>query len=153
TLDEFGNGSANTPLGTIPLPGTVVPTVLQQDALVYPLVGPPPVAGVVRLTEFGEVAASHVLLFLGSGVAFLSELPEPGEVPVPPADTGIPFDILGELILFNNLPNVLIDEVGMEGGLNGARYQPTDGQPGFIPGFDTTYVIISDGMANPIPEP
>jgi hypothetical protein len=47
---------------------------------------------------------------------------------------------------------ILIPEVGFEGGINGAIYTPTAGQPGFVAGASgpVTYTLISD---NPVPEP
>jgi hypothetical protein len=39
----------------------------------------------------------------------------------------------------------------MEGGGDGAIYTPRAGQPGFVPGFDVTYNLISDSPT--VPEP
>lgn len=45
---------------------------------------------------------------------------------------------------------VTMPELGPEEGPNGAIYTPTANQPGFISGFLTTYVFISDSA---VPEP
>ncbi|HEY3097636.1 MAG TPA: PEP-CTERM sorting domain-containing protein [Methylomirabilota bacterium] len=58
------------------------------------------------------------------------------------ADTGFPTGS------YTN--TVTVTEVGIE-GTNGVTYHPVSGQPGFVAGFDVTYVIQSDTAA--VPEP
>jgi hypothetical protein len=150
TLDETGVGSLLFPgSAAFPLPG-----LMQSDpgpgglaaALTYNLGGPPNLlAGDLILTENGVI--SDVIRFnpadpatgYAASVVFYSDL---GTEPNPPlADTGFPVAFYA-LVL--TLP-----EVGPEAGPNGITYTPTPNDPGYVNGFNVTYLIISD----PVPEP
>jgi hypothetical protein len=154
SVDENGNGtfvSNVTGMFTLPFalkadpgPGGL-PSVLTYD-----LLGPPSlVAGDVQLTEGGVFA--DVIRFNPAGTGgnldyrssllFYSDSSDGvdsiGDTPTPP------------LAFYTNL--ISIPEVGPEGA-NGATYTPTDGQPGFIAGFNVTYDFVSDGtLATPEP--
>lgn len=150
TIDEKGVGTIQfpgTPAG--PLPGLMLPDPGPGGltaALTYNLGGPPSLlAGDLILTENGVI--SDVIRFnpaiLATGypasVVFYSDR---GTEPSPPlADTGFPAAFY-TLVL--TLP-----EVGPEAGPNGITYTPTPNDPGYVNGFNVTYVIISD----PVPEP
>jgi hypothetical protein len=148
TVDEDGNG-------TILSGGVIFPTrgVLMRDpgpgglaaVLTYDLLGPP------------ALVAGDVLLQDGVGGPFLDV------VRFNPRGTGgnpnYPASLLfysDNLDGFDNLgdttgpptqlyPNVrIIPEVGLEGNFDGAIYTPGPNDPGFVPGFQVTYVLISD---------
>jgi hypothetical protein len=168
-LDEFGTGFLDFGDGLIPTTG-----VLQPDpgpgglasVLTYNLLGPPAlIAGDVQLSDSGLVL--DVLRFNPAGtgsagypasVLFYSDnvdgFDAPADTPSPPGS------------LYPN--TVTLPEVSLAGlafpffvipgpeGIDGAQYTPAAGQPGFVPGFTTSYVFISDGRittTNPVPEP
>jgi hypothetical protein len=159
TVDENGVGSLDFRPngGFFPLVG-----MLQPDpgpgglpaVLTYNLLGPPAlVAGDVLLIDPDTRTFLDVVRFNPAGT---------GGNPAYPAslvfysDDIDGFDSLGDTssppsAFYTNL--VRIDEVGDEIN-NGAVYTPGPADPGFVPGFSVTYVLISDG-SGPLaaPEP
>jgi hypothetical protein len=141
-FDEFGTGFVSFNNG----PRTPLISAFRADpgpggrpSVLGYVVGLTPVPGDVLITE-NPVTLSDVLRFVGSpGVVFFySDNSDGADAP---ADVGFP-------TAFNST-FVVVPEVGAEGS-NGAFYAPTSGQPGFVPGFEITYTIVSDGR---IPEP
>ena len=149
-LDEYGNGLFNgQPLKFVasavePLSGQatlmyILPfTVTRGDLILTEGAAVP--ANTTDIVRFDNDAAAN------NGVAyFFSDLPEPGETPVPLADTGIP--------PITTLPSVTQPELGAEGN-NGATYFAANGSPGtaLVGGqlLAVTYTIVSDGT---VPEP
>jgi hypothetical protein len=154
TVDEDGHGLLDFgPAGSTPMPG-----VLARDpgpgglasVLTYDLLGPPALTAgdvllrdsngmildVVRFNPAGTGSPSYraSLLFYSDN---LDGFDDEADTPGPPT------------LLYTNF--VIIPEVGMEGGGDGAIYTPRVGQPGFVPGFAVTYNLISDSPA--VPEP
>ncbi len=148
-LDEWGNGLFN---GSTPLPflSSATDPISGQATLAYQLPFEV-VRGDLLLTDT-DGKDSDLLRFddipttAGDvGVAyFFSDLPEPGETPVPPADTGIP--------PLTPVPPVIVQETGTEGN-DGAIYVAS-GSAGtaLVNGQLTpvTYNIVSDSQ---VPEP
>jgi hypothetical protein len=158
TIDENGNGTGTitdqtgvvTPfvlpavVGPDPGPGGL-PSVLQYQwpAAVLPpfvvgdlglleIVGTQP-SDLVRFNNVGAVAPIFTIAFYSDVAESTFEIPDLADVGLPTA----------------NLTNLLIlDEIGPEGGPNGLVYTPGPNNPGYVPGFQTTYEIISD-----VPEP
>jgi hypothetical protein len=142
TIDENCNGSfslnGGAAIGLLcnkdsidPLNGMSVPT--------FALTGDT-VRGDLVLLEPGSSVASDLIRFEVGILRFYSERPEAGATPpFDASDVGVPTDRQATVVTFN--------EVGGEGN-NGFTYTPGPNDPGFIQGFDTTYVIISD-----VPEP
>jgi len=148
TVDENGNGTLSNTLGFVsPLPVSRV-----QDpgpgglaaALTYNLLNPPGLtAGDLILVEPGGTGTvSDIIRYNpqqnGGSLVFYSDR-TPGDTDL--ADIGFP------TALYAN--TLLLTEVGAE-GINGLRYTPTAGQPGFVAGAGgpVTYLISSD-----VPEP
>jgi hypothetical protein len=148
-FDEWGNGSLNgAPLKNVP---SALDPISGQSTLAYLLpfnvvrgdliltegaAAPPTITDIVRFdtnTTYGNVAY------------FFSDLPEPGETPVPLADTGIPAPWA--------LLSVIQPELGPEGN-NGAIYVTGFNNPGaaIVGGvtYSVTYGIVSDSK---VPEP
>lgn len=141
TVDENGNGTIQFPGGPPnPLPGFPMPDPGPgglPNALTYNLQGPPGLlVGDLILTEGPDI--SEVIRFnlgaAGATLVFYSDLPEPGEPPNL-ADIGFPG-------AFYPL-QLMLPEVAIPGG-EGIIYTPTPNQPGFVPGFNVTYTILSD---------
>jgi PEP-CTERM motif-containing protein len=149
TVDERGHGTAVNGSQTFPLPFSN-----QQDtfagglpnALTYGLLGPTGlVVGDLVLND-GDGALSEVIRFnqtstFGPALVFYSDSTL-GDSAL--ADTGFPG------ALYPAASRVIATEVGLEGN-NGFLYTPLLTQPGFVPNFAVTYVIISDSPA--VPEP
>jgi hypothetical protein len=95
---------------------------------------PPIIRGDVLVKEGTSGNISDILRFSAeppfNGTLFVFSDIEPGNSG--PADVGV----IGTA-------GVGVDEVGMEGGVNGIIYTPTVGQPGFHPS-GPTYMFISD---------
>jgi hypothetical protein len=155
TVDENGHGSILFPGSpAVSMPGVLAPDPGPggaNSALSYNLLGPPFLTpGDLILREPGSDGASDVIRFnsAGSGdnpaypasLVFYSDLADGADSL---ADIGSPG------ALYTNV--LLRDEVGSEGD-NGYVYTPTDGQPGWVPGFAVTYNIISDSPSA-TPEP
>jgi hypothetical protein len=146
TVAENGMGSI-TFIGQAPIPliGFLAPDPGpggRSSALTFDLLGPPSlVSGDVLLNDAGfgilDVirfnAATGTLVFYSDDIDGVDDL----------ADTSGPPGLF-----YAN--TVTLDEIGPEGS-NGVTYTPTANQPGFVPGFGVTYVIISDVVA--VPEP
>jgi len=149
TVDENGNGTiVNTSTAqTSPLPASLAPDLGPggaPSALTYSLLSPPSlVVGDVFLFEPGQsFVLSDLIRFNPNGtLVFYSDTIGPSDPNPALADSGFPS------AFYPNSLNVF--EVGNE-GLNGLTYTPTEGQPGFVSGFDVTYVIRSDFV---VPEP
>jgi hypothetical protein len=149
TVDENGNGSFN---------GKPIPWTIGQDigpggfpnALLYHLLpaGTQWVVGDLILLEpsaGGVVVLSDVVRFNPDGsLVFYSDREATDLPPFDLADVGFPGSFWDNILRIN--------EVGPEGGPNGAIYQPTPNQPGFFgdpaTGAGPIYTIISD-----VPEP
>ncbi len=156
TVDEDGNGLLDFgPGGQFKTPG-----ILKNDpgpgglasVMTYDLLGPPslvagdvllqddgpngPILDVVRFNPAGTGSPDYraSLLFYSDN---LDGFDDPADTTGPPQR------------LYSNF--VIIPEVGMEGGGDGAIYTPHEGQPGFVRGFAVTYNLISDSPT--IPEP
>jgi hypothetical protein len=147
-FDEWGNGTDGSGVPLPAFPGTVEP-VSGMPTLMYRL--PWPVTsgdliisgsnGISDLIRFDSILNTAGTL---DGVAyFFSDLPEPGEFPVPPADVGIP----PPLPLVASVP-----EIGPEGNNFATYFAFGTGAPGsVIPGgLGVAYTIISDSQ---VPEP
>ena len=148
TVDENGNGVLTNTAGVF----STLPFSRVQDpgpgglaaALTYNLLGPPGLtAGDLILVEPGGTGTvSDIIRYNpqqnGGSLVFYSDR-TPGDTDL--ADIGFP------TALYAN--TLLLTEVGAE-GINGLRYTPTAGQPGFVAGAGgpVTYVINSD-----VPEP
>jgi hypothetical protein len=152
TVDENGNGSLVFPGGgTFPTQGVLAPDPGpggRTAALTYNLLGPPSlVAGDVFLLEPGSNVFSDLIRYnpangaSAASLVFYSDILSGADSL---ADTGFPTAFYANTLTFS--------EIGLEGN-NGFTYTPTAGQPGFIAGFDVTYVIRSDVGGNQIPEP
>ena len=117
----------------------------QADVLTYDLDGPPSlVAGDVLLTEPGSPDLSDIIRFNSAGTGGNLDYPasfliysDQDEKTLSLAD-GSPFPTS----FYAN--TLTLPEQGTEGD-SGVQYTPTEGQPGFVGGFDVTYVIFSDG--------
>ena len=158
-FDEFGNGTIQGAAGTVPLPslGNIVDPVDPGNGLMplaYDLSafgGAVFTPGDVDVVE-SDGTHSDLLRFTPMTTAnpkqqllIYSDLPEPGEFPVPPADVGIP--------VFRQLNNIALPESGPEAGPNGLfGYIPNPNDPGFAPTppGPITYNFLSDGA---VPEP
>jgi hypothetical protein len=154
TVNEFSIGTIQFPgqsgialVGTPradPGPGGLA------SALTYNLLGPPSlVAGDVLIQELigAELVLSDIIRFNPAGTGDNSSYPaslvfysDNGGGVAGPADTGFPT---------GQYTNVLttVEVVGLD-GVTGLVYTPTANQPGFVPGFDVAYNIVSD-----VPEP
>lgn len=155
TVDEYGVGFLDFGGGPISMPGVLAPDPGPgglRSVLTYDLLGPPsivagdillqdgvggPILDVIRFNPAGTGGPGYhaSLLFYSDNIDGFDSL---GDTPGPPG------------LLYANRLTLL--EIGMEGGLDGAIYTPLVGQPGYVPGFQVTYNLISDGH-NPIPEP
>jgi hypothetical protein len=154
TVDENGNGTLVFPGGApIPTAGVLAPDPGPGGlalALTYSLLGPPGlVAGDLRILEFaGQQILSDVIRFNPAGTGspqYLASLvfySDNFDGVDALADTGFPNGS------YTNVVTLVEGPIG--GGLIGAIYTPTETQPGFVPGFSPTYIIISDGE---VPEP
>jgi PEP-CTERM motif len=145
TVDEFGHGFVESPLGVFPLASHIGsdpgPGGL-SSVLIYTL----PFAGVrgdVFLTDadFGGFTLD-VIRFNGDfTLIFYSDniggFDAPADTAGPPGTT------------YTTL--VSIPELGPEGN-NGAFYTPGSSDPGFGP-LSPTFHFVSDGLAQPVPEP
>jgi PEP-CTERM motif len=148
SVDENGNGFITSSNGFAgPLPSSMMqdpgPGGL-ANVLTYSLLNPPSLtAGDVLLTDaavggtFLDVvrfnSSNGTLVFYSDNIdGFDSK-----------ADTSSP-----PTAFYQN--TISIPELGTESN-NGAIYTPTFGQPGFVPGFNVTYDLVSDG--SPVPEP
>lgn len=118
----------------------------RSSALTYSLLGPPSlVAGDLVLSEPGGDALSDIIRFnplntdtqYPASLVFYSDNLDGSDSL---ANTGFPAS------LYTNV--VRATEVGVEGS-NGFTYTPTDGQPGFVAGFNVTYDITSDAVPEP----
>ncbi len=145
TLDEYGNGTLNGNSLSFS-PSAVETTFSGQATLMYQFPFPV-VRGDLVLTE--GTYFSDIVRFddnSAGGVAyFFSDPAEPGEIPVPLADTGIP--------PLSPIPPVFVPEVGPEGN-NGAFYLANGGPGSALVGgsiVPVNYTIVSDGVA--VPEP
>jgi MYXO-CTERM domain-containing protein len=154
SIDENGNGFLNFGGGNIRMPWAV-----QNDpgpgglpnVLTYNMLGPPsvtagdvllqdgvggPVFDVVRFNDYntgGVQGYPASILFYSDNTDGFDSI---GDTPSPPG------------AFYAN--NLTIQEIGPE-GLNGAVYTPLAGQPGFVPGFNVTYDLVSDGVITPEP--
>jgi len=113
------------------------------SALFYGMLNPPSMVGGDVIIKENSDLTSDILrfdpLFQLGGIFFYSDI-EPGDPNPALADTGL-------INAFNT--NVLIlPEIGVEGD-NGILYTPTAGQPGFVPGFNVTYTVVSDEVPEP----
>jgi hypothetical protein len=158
TIDENGNGSGTltdpagvvTPfvlpavVGPDPGPGglpnalqyqwpsTVLPPFVSGDLGLLEIVGTQP-SDLIRFNNVGAVAPVFTIAFYSDSLESTFETPDLADVGLPTA----------------NLTNLrILDEIGVEGGRNGIVYTPGANDPGYVPGFQTTYEIISD-----VPEP
>jgi len=154
TVDEFGHGTLQFPGGPlIPTAGVLAPDPGPGGlaaAMTYNLLGPPGlVAGDVFLLEPGSSnAVSDVIRFNPAGTGnpgypasllFYSDTADaPDETPAP-ADTGFP-------TAFYTNQFVLREVLQVDHHV--ASYTPTANQPGFVPGFSVSYLLISS-----VPEP
>ena len=153
TINEHGVGTLLFP-GRLPVPlvGVLAPDPGPGGlpaALTYDLLGPPGlIPGDLLVQEVigATQILSDVIRFNPAGTApgypasvvFYSDNGDGGDAL---ADTGLP------TAFYTNTFSLL--EIGPEGD-NGVTYTPTENQPGFVPGFQVTYVIISDSA---VPEP
>src|SRR5262249_23124364 len=116
-------------------------------ALTYDLTTqPPPVPGDVLLLESGLASqgaapSSDIIRFNAPGFLVFYSDNSDGDNAL--ADTGFPTG------RYDN--PVILTEDGPERGPNGIVYIPQSGQPGFVQGNNTTYIIHSDLSA--VPEP
>ena len=148
-FDENGRATLTFPGGS-PIPA---PCSIQADAgpggkpavLFCSLLGPPSlVTGDVIITETGG-GISDVLrfAFVGPTAGFFIYSDNADGVDAI-ADVGLPTAF--------NTNTVTIPEVGPEGSgtifTNGVTYTPTAGQPGFVAGFQATYIFTSDQAVN-----
>ena len=161
TVDEDGNG---TIVFTIPPGAFSTPGVLRADpgpgglssALTYDLLGPhsgfvagdlivshfnfqglpPTTSDVIRFNTLRLDATGHTAY--PDALVFYSDIDADGPKL---ADTGLP------TALYTNQSTVF--EI-LRGG--GFRYEPSAGQPGFIPGFSVEY-LIEGNTDVPVPEP
>jgi hypothetical protein len=143
TVDENENGTLGLLGAVIPLPVS-----LTQDpgpgglagALTYSLAAPSLVVGDVTLAEPGG-SLSDLVRFNptpnGGSLVFYSDVPPVDAL----ADIGLP------TANYTNL--VRLVESGPEGLNNGLIYTPTAGMPGFVTGFQATYVLQSDVVPEP----
>ena len=149
TVDENCNGTLVNPLGET----FALPCSNQQDtgpggqanALTYGLLNPSQgvTTGDLILLESAGGPISDILRFNPTStfsVVFYSDI-TPGESDPARADLAFPTGRYA-----NTLTLV---EVGLEGN-NGLPYTPAPGQPGFVPGVTTIWVIRSDTA---VPEP
>jgi PEP-CTERM motif len=168
-IDEFGTGILD--FGGAPVPTT---GVLKSDpgpgglssVLTYDLLGPPSlVAGDVLMFDVAEGSIRDVIRFNPAGtgsasypasVLFYSDnldgFDAPADTPAPPGALYPNVLTINEVAL-GPLPFVVIPAPE---GVKGALYTPLAGQPGFVSGFATSYVFISDGqlqLQRPVPEP
>ncbi len=155
-FDEFGNGTVQLAAGgVIPLQslGNVTDPIDPSSGikpLGYNLVGSIPGVvpqdGDVTLAEpQNPTTISDVLRWTHGLLLVYSDLPEPGEINVPPADVGLPS--------FLQQPALNLIETGPETGPNGLfGYTPTPGGPGFypVPPGPAIYNFTSDYA---VPEP
>jgi hypothetical protein len=158
TFDEFGTGfyvqnglpTVHSVTGTLVLDPTVGVGGTPKPVLTF-LLPEPVVAGTVIISEPGG-GTSDVLRFtdasgkltgvtdpLTTRMIFYSDLPEPGELNPPPADTGFPDNLTVGNIAFAT-------EIGPEGN-NFFIYRPGAAYPA-----NNEYIGISDGRIG-IPEP
>lgn len=148
TVDENGNGSISSSNGfSSALPSSMMPDPGPgglSSVLTYSLLNPPNLtSGDVFLTDadFGGATLDVVRFNSSNGtLVFYS-------------DNVDGFDSLADTFgppgaFYQN--TFSLPEVGPEGN-NGAVYTPLSGQPGFVPGFNVTYNLISD--SSPVPEP
>lgn len=146
TTDEFGNGSLTNSSG---FSGALTSSFTTDsgpgglnNVLTYNLLNPPGLVGGDLFLFEGEIR-SEVLRFdpsVNGGVLFFySDLDGGADAP---ADIGLPGAF--------NTNTFSLQEVALGGGLFGATYTPTTGQPGFVSraGGPVTYTFISD-----VPEP
>lgn len=156
TVDENGNGVISFAGHPAPLPGVLAPDPGPGGlaaVLTYDLLGPPSltpgdaflvdssgqILDVVRFNDYntgGVVGYPASLLFYSDNIDGFDSL---GDTFGPPG------------VFYTNV--VFIRELGDEIN-NGAFYHPAVGQPGYVPGFDVAYNLISDGTGAPsVPEP
>ena len=140
SVNETGSGSLGFPGSpAFNLTGVLAPDPGpggRSSALTYNLLGPPGlVAGDVFMNEPGE-STSDLIRFNPSGTggnqsyaASLVFYSLAGEGA--PADTGLPS------LFYENRAFVLENPSGV------ATYTPTSSQPGFVPGFEVSYVFTS----------
>ncbi len=152
-FDENGNGQIQAP-GAAPLPLISLGNITDPtdpgnglQPLAYDISGSLPglipTDGDINLFEPQNTGVlSDLLRFTHGLVLVYSDLPEPGEFPVPAADVGLPGA---------RQPNLLnLIETGPEAGPNGMfGYAPGTGQPGEI-SAPTVYNFLSDPA---VPEP
>jgi len=155
-FDEYGNGSVQLSSGgVIPLqslgnitdpidPGSGIKPLAYN--LVATIPGIVPFAGDINLAEpQNPTTISDVLRWTQGLLLVYSDLPEPGEIPVPLADVGLPS--------FNQTPVLNLIETGPETGPNGMfGYVPLPANPGLypVPPGPVTYNFTSDYA---VPEP
>jgi hypothetical protein len=153
TVDENGNGTLDFGDGNVrPLPVAIQPDPGPgglNAVMTYNLLGPPAlVAGDVLMQDGIGGFVLDVVRFNPAGTGGNPNYPasllfysdnvdgfdSPADTPSPPH------------AFYTN--TVTIQEVLLSPGVEGAMYTPNDGQPGFVPGFAVSYVLVSD-----IPEP
>jgi hypothetical protein len=117
----------------------------QSNVLTYDLGGPPDLtAGDVILTEPGDASVtSDIIRFNPAGTgdnpnydASLLIYSDEDDKTLSLADGPFPTDLYAN--------QLTLPEEGSEGD-DGILYEPTPGQPGFVDGFQATYLVFSDG--------
>lgn len=147
TVDETGVGTIHfAGESPLPLPGGLAPDPGpggSSSALTYSLLGPPSLtAGDLLISEDGFL--DDVIRFNPANTGGVAGYPASLVFYSNPGHGG--FDSLADSpsppsAFYANTVNA--DEVGGQ-----VFYHPTEGQPGFVTGFDVAYQIISD-----VPEP
>ena len=156
-FDEFGNGTAQSTAGSIPLPslGNQIDPVDPTNGLtplVYNLVavtGVLPTPGDVDLMEPPLATGVHsdLLRFTPNGLLIVYSDQEAGVADPALADVGFP------QTGFRQRPDLVLPETGPEIGPNGLfGYTPNPGDPGFlpVPPGQAVYNFLSDPA---VPEP
>ena len=143
-FDEFGNAWMNDP-------SNALPCVMMADP------GPNGLANALNCSLDGPPAmiAGDLLLYADPGLTILSDI-----LRFNPQDTapGYPFSV----VIYSALDTQALADTGFPLGLytnvvsmqevnNGVFYMPTDGQPGFVPGFSVGYSFT--GSADTLPDP
>lgn len=152
TFDEFGNGSyvqnglptVHTVTGSLvpdptePVGGRIVQVLayaLPEPVVAGTVIIPEPTGGISDVLRFTDATGrlTGVTDPLTTIMIFYSDLPEPGEIDFPPADTGFPTNLTAGNVVTGPT------EIGPEGGFNFFVYLPGADYPA-----NNRYIGISD---------